>query len=680
MTRIILSFLLICFATSVYSEVGTTTLTVNLVSHERTNLETVISYEFPDTAPFGTYTITLEVSFDNGSTFEPIPMEDLSGDLTKVRPGGEVYSITWDGAKSFANKSSTQTIVRITAVSGSPYDLTLETDPAMGGTASDETGEDSYEENVKVDIKAEPNPGWGFVYWTGDYADYLDDATDAETSLTMPASNVTLTANFEEDPDVTITYEATTGGTVSPVSETLAPATGAAQGSTATPDPGYSFINWTDDGNEEVSTNLQFIPETDNDGLNFEATYTANFEEDDDVTITYEVTSGGSVSPGSETLAPATGAAQGSTATPDPGYSFVNWTDGEGAEVGDQEAFIPETDDHGLNFEATYTANFELIDYTLTLNADPGTAGSVEDITNEAPYNIGNQVYIRAEGSANWGFIEWLGDTQYLDDANKAEATLTMPADNVVLTAKFQKYPIYGGGVTDIDGNEYETVIIGRQEWMAENLRVTRHNNIHAIFTGLTDDQWSSWTSSPDRDQGAYAVYDHDHHTADGIESPDEMIEAYGLLYNWYAVDYYGGLCPEGWRVPSDDDWMQLVNYVAGKGHSNDWEDPDGAGNAFKSPLQYKETTDDPLDHPRWDSDDTHHGFNKFGFSALPGGYRHANGSYNFIGGYGYWHTTTVHPHDSDDYYRRRISHDNGTVWRSYDNKLFGLSVRCIKD
>ncbi len=89
--------------------------------------------------------------------------------MTEVRPEGGIYSITWDGAKSFPDKSSTQTIVRITAVSGSPYKLALEAEPAIGGTATDETGEDPYEENVEVQIKAESNPGWGFVNWTGDY-------------------------------------------------------------------------------------------------------------------------------------------------------------------------------------------------------------------------------------------------------------------------------------------------------------------------------------------------------------------------------------------------------------------------------------------------------------------------------------------------------------------------------
>ncbi len=90
--------------------------------------------------------------------------------------------------------------------------------------------------------------------------------------------------------------------------------------------------------------------------------------------------------------------------------------------------------------------------------------------------------------------------------------------------------------VTDIDGNEYKTVIIGDQEWMSENLRVTRYNNQDDIPTGLNNTDWGNTT------EGAYAIYDHDHWNAEGINSSEEMVEAYGKLYNWYAVNDSRGL------------------------------------------------------------------------------------------------------------------------------------------
>ena len=98
------------------------------------------------------------------------------------------------------------------------------------------------------------------------------------------------------------------------------------------------------------------------------ATYTANFAEDDDVTISYVATTGGSVNPGSETLAPATGEATGSTATAAAGYHFVNWTNAAGEEVSTSETFVP-SKVGGLNVAATYTANFvKRTDLTYTVN------------------------------------------------------------------------------------------------------------------------------------------------------------------------------------------------------------------------------------------------------------------------------------------------------------------------
>ena len=103
--------------------------------------------------------------------------------------------------------------------------------------------------------------------------------------------------------------------------------------------------------------------------------------------------------------------------------------------------------------------------------------------------------------------------------------------------------------VTDIDGNVYETVQIGEQLWMAENLKATHYNNGDAIATALSDSEWSSTTD------GAYAVYDDDPVNA----------EIYGNLYNWYAVDDERGVCPEGYHVPSDSEFTVLADFLGGE-------------------------------------------------------------------------------------------------------------------
>nr|WP_255702408.1 Rib/alpha-like domain-containing protein [Peptoniphilus sp. KCTC 25270] len=184
---------------------------------------------------------------------------------------------------------------------------------------------------------------------------YHFDSWDTELTGTF-IEGEKITAKFVEDEAVTITYQANTGGTVSPTSETAAPVTGVVYGSTATASPGYTFVNWTDADGNVVSTDATYVPAK-VDGLNVARTYTANFKENENVTITYTAGEGGTVSPASETLAPATGIAQGSTATASSGYTFVNWTDADGNVVSTDATYIPAKVGE-VNVAGTYTANF----------------------------------------------------------------------------------------------------------------------------------------------------------------------------------------------------------------------------------------------------------------------------------------------------------------------------------
>ena len=171
----------------------------------------------------------------------------------------------------------------------------------------------------------------------------------------------TYTANFTQQPNITISYLAGANGSVSKTSESLAPATGTATGSIATAAPGYKFVNWTNSVGTVVSTAVAFIPQKVG-GLNVVATYTANFTEKPNITITYKANGDGTVTPGSESLAPATGAAAGSTAKPTNSngwttYTFINWTNSIGTEVSTDLHYIPGKV-NGLNVAETYTANF----------------------------------------------------------------------------------------------------------------------------------------------------------------------------------------------------------------------------------------------------------------------------------------------------------------------------------
>ena len=101
-------------------------------------------------------------------------------------------------------------------------------------------------------------------------------------------------------------------------------------------------------------------------------------------------------------------------------------------------------------------------------------------------------------------------------------------------------------GLVDIDGNVYSTVVIGTQTWMAENLKVTKYRNGDNITHITTNSDWVNDTD------GAYGDYD-DNTT---------LRDTYGMLYNWYAVDNSSGLCPEGWHVPTSEEYNALKTHL----------------------------------------------------------------------------------------------------------------------
>lgn len=250
------------------------------------------------------------------------------------------------------------------------------------------------------------------------------------------------------------------------------------------------------------------------------------------------------------------------------------------------------TDDGGANVTArgVCRSTFQNPDTTDDCTSDGSGIGNFESsITNLEPattYNL--RAY--ATNSAGTGYGQQEEFTTVDNDGGNGQP---------------------GAGVIDIDGNSYPTVIIGNQEWMAENLRVAHYNNGEAITT-----DWSAM-----REEGAYGIYPYS--DIDGLNSDAEVVEAYGKLYDWYAVDDDRGLCPTGWRVPSDEDWDVLVDYLFDQGHQGDPHagSANGAGNALKSCSRVDHPDGgecDTSEHPRWNSHHTHSGFDAYGFSAFP--------------------------------------------------------------
>jgi uncharacterized protein (TIGR02145 family) len=196
--------------------------------------------------------------------------------------------------------------------------------------------------------------------------------------------------------------------------------------------------------------------------------------------------------------------------------------------------------------------------------------------------------------------------------------------------------------VKDIEGNIYKTVKIGTQTWMAENLRTTKFNDGKAIPL-VTDTTWHS-KKSP-----AYCWYNN---------NKAANSKTYGAMYNWFTVKT-GKLCPAGWHVPSDSEWMTLVTFAGGE-------------NTGGGKLKEKGTV-------HWKSPNAE-ATNESGFTALPGGSRFdSDGSYYGMGDYGNWWTSTefdsFRPGSAFIY---MMDYRSGETSKGFPMKQSGASVRCI--
>ena len=192
--------------------------------------------------------------------------------------------------------------------------------------------------------------------------------------------------------------------------------------------------------------------------------------------------------------------------------------------------------------------------------------------------------------------------------------------------------------VTDIDSNIYNTVTIGTQVWMNENLKTTKYNDGTQIPKVTDNDEWYGLTSP------AYCWYNND--------SVSYKAE-YGALYNWYTANT-NKLCPTGWHVPSYSEWEELENFLGDDVAANKLKE---AGNTHWLYMNTEAT-------------------NGSEFTALPGGYRSSN--FLNINRVGYWWLAT--PTDYNKAFARGMDDHKDYVLHNAEELLCGLSVRCIKD
>ncbi len=197
-----------------------------------------------------------------------------------------------------------------------------------------------------------------------------------------------------------------------------------------------------------------------------------------------------------------------------------------------------------------------------------------------------------------------------------------------------------GDGASTEEGASTE-VTIGKQVWMTQNLNVDKFRNGDPIPEAKTKEEWAR---AGENKQPAWCYYEND--PANGAK--------YGKLYNWYAVNDPRGLAPEGWKIPSDEDWIRLTDFLGGA---------QVAGTKMKSTDFWAESGN---------------GTNESGFSGLPGGARYFNGTFTYIGKHGYWWSSPEI--GAFNAWYCSLIYNYGSVSRYHVNKTNGFSVRCVKD
>ena len=199
--------------------------------------------------------------------------------------------------------------------------------------------------------------------------------------------------------------------------------------------------------------------------------------------------------------------------------------------------------------------------------------------------------------------------------------------------------------VTDIDGNSYNTVLIGSQCWTKSNLKVTKYNDGTAIPDETANNAgWGGLTT------GARSI-----HT--GYTGSSSYIATYGYLYNWYAATDNRKLCPTGWHIPSELEWNSLFNSIGGilvAGQKMTY-----TGSSLWTSII--NTVD-----------------NSSGFTAIPGGYRSFLGSFWNIGNVAEFWGSSVSPSNSNQAWSFYI--EDGDISVGSNNKPWGSSIRCLKD
>ena len=411
----------------------------------------------------------------------------------------------------------------------------------------------------------------------------------------------------------------------------------------------YVWQNWNDGG---AISHTVTVPEG-------TTTYTADFMTQNLLTTSVSPSSGGSV-----TVNPTSPDGYYNSGTPvelravaNSGYVFYSWQ-GDLAGMTNPQSIV-------MSAPRSVTAVFSIAEITVT-PASVSIIGSASG--SSGTFNISSNTSWSITDDGSWLTVSPISGSY------NGTITVTASSANTGTSPRSATVTVAGTGVTsktitvtqegqinDFDGNPYNTVRIGDQLWFQENLKTTHYRNGDAI---QRSDNWAALGNSTD---GAYCSYDY---TA-------AYAEIYGRLYNAYATVDNRNLCPSGWHVPTEGEWVVLENYLMANGYNYD-----GSTTENKIAKAMASSTDWELssvegavgntDYPEYR--------NKSGFTGLPGGLIYNDGIFRNLGVGAVWWTTSER--DATHAVAASIWRDSASEIRSAgggDLKTSGFSVRCLQ-
>ncbi len=313
------------------------------------------------------------------------------------------------------------------------------------------------------------------------------------------------------------------------------------------------------------------------------------------------------------------------------------------------EFIIDESDPIYINSQAANISDIHI----NNLNNLSGTNTGDQDLSSYATMNMAN------------GNITNLGDP-----LNGQDAATKNYVDNLKYQINTLQNALLAEGllIKDYDGNTYGTVTVGNQVWLSENLKATHYSDGTAIPFVADESDWDNLSIT----SIAYCWYEN-----------DSIVNAntYGALYTWAAAmngssssdtnpSNIQGVCPDGWHLPSDEEWKELEIYLGMSQVSADEIGTRGSNEGSKIAGTKLLWEDGGLvNNPTFDSTS---------FNALPSGVRDDNGPFLGLGSNSWWWSSTEY--FSLKAYRRFIYNEEGVIIRSYYPKDFGFSVRCLRD